>query len=298
WKAFMEALSSAAPNVGAMQLQDRFGVTPTLPRPKRRKTSGGAGLTTASTAEHCSNLEPVEEQVEKEQTLTDPPPGSLTSQETGETTVLGETLSVPAGRITDHSNAGTLRLSKFYQKGLIGEGTLRLSDFHHEGLIGEGAFAKVFKLRAQSTGQVIACKQISTTKTRTDLQREAIIMRQLRHPRIVEYIDLVEAPNHLYILMEYHPIGSLKDYIVDRDDMLTEPDSRVIADQILDALEYLHQNSIIHRDLKPDNILVSCRSPLGVKLSDFGLSRILDSGSFNRYAKLMTGSPLHQTDKG
>jgi len=122
-------------------------------------------------------------------------------------------------------------------------------------------------------------------------------MRQLRHTRIVEYIDLVEAPNYLYILMEYHPIGSLKDYIVDRDDMLTEQDSRVIADQILDALEYLHENSIIHRDLKPDNILVSCRSSLGVELFDFGLSRILDSGSFNRYAKLMTGSPIHQTDK-
>lgn len=53
--------------------------------------------------------------------------------------------------------------------------------------------------------------------------------------------------------------------------------TQTIAQQLLGALEYLHKNNITHRDVKPDNILVKSTDPLEVKLTDFGLSKMVDS---------------------
>jgi len=172
-------------------------------------------------------------------------------------------------------------------------GTLELQDFQQDGLIGEGAFAKVFKLRERSIGRVIACKQISKAKVqKSRLHREVLITRRLSHPYIVKYIDLVEDSDFLNILMEYQPIGSLNCYLEENGSYLPESDAGVITDQILDALEYLHQESAVHRDLKPKNVLVSSQSPLGVRLSDFGLSRILNLESVSKYATSMIVSPM------
>ena len=48
-----------------------------------------------------------------------------------------------------------------------------------------------------------------------------------------------------------------------------------LARQICSALDYLHKRGITHRDLKPENILVSSNDPFTVKLSDFGLSKVV-----------------------
>lgn len=77
--------------------------------------------------------------------------------------------------------------------------------------------------------------------------------------------------------MEYVPEGDLGKLIQEHG-AISEPYVKIMARQLIDALGYLHENRITHRDVKPDNILIQSTSPeLVVKLTDFGLSKMIDT---------------------
>lgn len=76
--------------------------------------------------------------------------------------------------------------------------------------------------------------------------------------------------------MEFVPGGDLGTTIT-QEKHLPEADVKIMAGQLLSALKHLHSMNITHRDVKPDNILIYSRQPLHVKLTDFGLSKMIDS---------------------
>lgn len=76
--------------------------------------------------------------------------------------------------------------------------------------------------------------------------------------------------------MEFVAQGDLGKLILENGP-LTERTTQVLAVQLLTALRYLHNFNITHRDIKPDNILINSLDPLEVKLTDFGLSKMIDS---------------------
>jgi serine/threonine protein kinase len=76
--------------------------------------------------------------------------------------------------------------------------------------------------------------------------------------------------------MEYVPGGDLGSLINERG-RLPESNVNTMAAQLLSALKSLHMLNITHRDVKPDNILIYSRDPFHVKLTDFGLSKMIDS---------------------
>lgn len=80
----------------------------------------------------------------------------------------------------------------------------------------------------------------------------------------------------LIIIMEYVPGGDLGKFIAD-EGVLAEDMTKAMSRQLLSALGYLHTNNITHRDVKPDNILINSLEPLELKLTDFGLSKMVDS---------------------
>ncbi|KAI9720729.1 MAG: hypothetical protein M1828_005520 [Chrysothrix sp. TS-e1954] len=150
------------------------------------------------------------------------------------------------------------------------------------GLLGKGAFATVYHLATRRSGEYFAAKELERKRAMKDgvldgrIHNEMKIMQGLTHESIVQYVDYVETAHHLYIIMEYVPGGDLSGYM-NSHGTLPEEMGRTMSRQILRALAYLHEKNITHRDIKPDNILICSEDPFVVKLSDFGLSKVVKS---------------------
>lgn len=155
------------------------------------------------------------------------------------------------------------------------------SQYNVVGLLGKGAFATVYRLATTLEGIPYAAKELDKRRFMKNgvldlkFDNEIQIMKGLRHPNIVEYVDFHDHEQWVYIIMEYVPYGELSSYMQERGPV-PEEQARIITHQILHALDYLHRRNITHRDIKPDNILISSFEPLIVKLSDFGLSKCVN----------------------
>ena len=164
------------------------------------------------------------------------------------------------------------------------------------GHLGKGAFATVFQLATKMDGHLYAAKELDKQRFvkngRMDqkLENEMQIMKDLRHPNIVQYIDYHEENEYLYIIMEYIAFGDLQNYL-SKYGPLHEPAAKLMARQTLKALQYLHRKRITHRDIKPDNILISSVNPFVVKLSDFGLSKVVKNNE--TFLKTFCGTLLY-----
>lgn len=108
------------------------------------------------------------------------------------------------------------------------------------------------------------------------LFKEFSIGFQLEHPNICKTISWKQLPDlGNCILMEYIDGITLDSFI--RQGRLTEKLAVKIINEILDALEYIHNKQVIHRDIKPSNIMIT-HNGLNAKLIDFSLS---DCDDFN-----------------
>ena len=68
--------------------------------------------------------------------------------------------------------------------------------------------------------------------------------------------------------MDYHEGGDLLKYLTSHMKM-TESIICIIMKQLLTAVAYMHNKKIVHRDLNPENILISNRPDLSIKVIDF-----------------------------
>ena len=154
-------------------------------------------------------------------------------------------------------------------------------------LIGQGSFGSVYMALHTLTAELMAVKQVelpSTAGTPADakknnmieaLKREIALLRDLKHPNIVQYLGSQSETDTLNIFLEYVPGGSIAKMLVDYGAMAETMVAR-LTKQVLVGLAYLHSKGIIHRDIKGANILVDSHG--AVKISDFGISkRVQDS---------------------
>ena len=77
-------------------------------------------------------------------------------------------------------------------------------------------------------------------------------------------------------------------HFLDRGDRFNLQQVALIMNDLLAALDYAHRQSIVHRDVKPANLLIEASGR--VKLTDFGVARIQDSGEATRTRGTMVGT--------
>ncbi len=135
--------------------------------------------------------------------------------------------------------------------------------------------ADVFLARDTHLGREVAIKTLYKRYADDDefvarFRQEAQSAAGLNHPHIVSIYDRGEAGGTYYIAMEYLEGKSLKQ-LISENGVLPPALAIDIAEQILQALQFAHENNVIHRDIKPHNIVVNGRNQ--VKVTDFGIAR-------------------------
>lgn len=154
----------------------------------------------------------------------------------------------------------------------------RLGPFTIEKELGSGAMGSVYRVKYTETGQTVALKMISLALVANEtavlrFEREANILKQLKHPNIVRLHSHGRYKGTPFFVMEYVDGESL-DHVLARRGRFTWEDVVHIGRQVCLALEHAHAKGIIHRDLKPSNLMMLEDGT--AKLTDFGIAKDMD----------------------
>ena len=144
--------------------------------------------------------------------------------------------------------------------------------------VGEGSYARVFRYTDPFYQKDFVVKRAKTNLNEKELQRfkrEFEEMKALHSPYIVEVYSYNEEKHEYTMeLMDF----SLEKYISMNNQSMTLRERKSIIMQLLRSYKYLHAKDIYHRDISPKNVLLKqYDDTLVVKLSDFGLVKIVDS---------------------
>lgn len=161
--------------------------------------------------------------------------------------------------------------------------------------IGCGSYATVYKaFKKDGSKEVVAIKSMDKTKLSSKSSVDNIIteiqlLKILKHEHIVEMKDFFWDDRYIYIVMEYCDGGDLSNFIKQRHS-LPENICRKFLQQLAQALRFLRSHNVCHMDLKPQNLLLTKKPKLRLKVGDFGFAQYL-ANSEERFA--MRGSPLY-----
>lgn len=159
-------------------------------------------------------------------------------------------------------------------------------------LVGQGGMGAVYQAKdLRLDGRVCALKEIlpellsgltasnqPLDQTIEQFYQEASVLARLDHPNLPKVSDYFSESGREYLVMDFVAGRDLHDILLESKQHNTPlSESQVLgwASQLLDALDYLHNQAppVLHRDIKPANIKVT---PQGrVKLVDFGLVKVL-----------------------
>jgi ATP/maltotriose-dependent transcriptional regulator MalT len=159
--------------------------------------------------------------------------------------------------------------------------------------IGRGGFGVVYRCSQPALDRIVAVKVLTADLDPDNLERfvrEQVAMGKLSgHPHIVNIFQVgTTATGRPYIVMQYHPHGSLEAKIHDNGPV-GWADALHIGVKLAGALETAHRRDTLHRDVKPANILLTEYGE--PQLTDFGIARII--GGFETADGAVMGSPAY-----
>lgn len=167
--------------------------------------------------------------------------------------------------------------------------------------LGAGGMGTVYLAEQVSIGRRVALKVLHGQYAGDEefvrrFRHEARLAASLNHRNIVTVYDFDQGDDaSLFIAMEYVDGQSLTE-VIKREGPLDVGRAVRLGVQIGEGLEAAHRAGVIHRDIKPDNIMVmAVGEKEEVKLMDFGIARLRDTGSATRLTRagVIMGTPAY-----
>ncbi len=161
--------------------------------------------------------------------------------------------------------------------------------------LGRGGMAVVYKGRDRMLERTVAIKVLragfsNNPAFRERFRQEAKAAANLSHPNIVTIHDFGIDEGRIFIVMEYVPGMTLKEYIEKRGQVSIER-GIALAIQACAGIGYAHRAGLVHCDVKPQNMLVTPDRRL--KVTDFGIARALASIRPDERSQVVWGSPQY-----
>ena len=162
-------------------------------------------------------------------------------------------------------------------------------------VLGKGAMGLVYEGRDPNLDRQVAIKTISMDQIseaaaadyELRFRNEARSAGRLQHANIVSVYDAGRDGDIAYLVMEFIKGKDLKHYL-DNGERYSLAQTLAIMEDLLAALSCAHSQNVVHRDVKPANLLVEKGGR--VKLTDFGVARIQDTGDATRTQGTMVGT--------
>lgn len=161
-----------------------------------------------------------------------------------------------------------VRVSAHLQPGTVLDGR-----FEVERHVADGGMGSIFRARDHRTNKRVAIKVLHDlgAQDRVRFFREARLLAEIRHPRIVSYISLGLVDGEPYLVLEWLEGHDLKTHLQQQGKLPISTSLRILRG-LAEALRATHVRGILHRDLKPTNVFLRGGSPDAVLLIDFGIA--------------------------
>lgn len=162
-------------------------------------------------------------------------------------------------------------------------------------LLGSGGMGSVYLAVNTSIDQQVAIKVLRpefahNAELRAKFKKEAELLCSLDHPGIVKFLNYVETPQGVFLIMEYVKGITLEEFIKHKNGLVVESKAYPMLKEILEAFEYAHSKGIVHQDIKPSNIII--QEDGHIKIMDFGIAKIVSEVQQNA---VVMGTPEYMS---
>ena len=156
--------------------------------------------------------------------------------------------------------------------------------------LGQGGMGAVYEAVDERLDTTVALKEtlFADERLRKQFEREARLLARMHHPALPRVSDHFSEADGQFLIMQFIAGDDLSEMIARRKGPFPPDQVMTWADQLLDALDYLHTQDpqIIHRDIKPQNLKLTARGQ--IILLDFGLAK----GQIGEFSRVSTSASI------